>query len=80
MQDDTIQWEDRPAGTIQPGDRTKWGYGDVMQHAYRTVSQVEKIGRGIVRIRHKETDSRFYDEYAEGYVIKVARRDATRRT
>lgn len=67
-----IVWEQRAAGTIREGDRTSWGYGQLMENSYRTVSSVERVGNGIIRIRHRETDDRFYSEYAETYPVTVA--------
>jgi len=67
-----IKWVRRAAKDLRPGDCDKWGHGHGMENSYRTISHVEHIGNGIVRVRHKETLDRFYDEYGEAFEVLVA--------
>lgn len=72
ISDSPIAWRQVPAGTLSEGDRTKWGYGAQMQNSFRTVVRVEKRYGGIVRVYHRETDPRFYEEYAETFMVTAA--------
>ena len=82
----SVKWVKRAAKDLRPGDCDKWGAGPGMENSFRTISHVEHVGNGIVRVRHKETLDSIYDEYAETYEVLVASepavdaRRATRRT
>jgi len=56
-----------PAGQVRVGQKTQFGTG--YESNWRTVSKVERQGRGIVRIFY--TSTRFFDEYGEAYPIMV---------
>lgn len=81
-----IKWVKRAAKDLRPGDCDKWGHGHGMENSFRTVSHVEFVGNGIVRVYHRETIASFYDEYGETYQVLVAsepvidEREATRRS
>lgn len=67
-----IKWLKRAAKDLRPGDCDRWGSGPGMENSYRTITHVEFVGRGLVRVRHRETIDTFYDEYGENYLIDVA--------
>lgn len=59
-------FENVPAGELKVGDRTRFSYGRNV--TVRTVSSIQK-SRGIVRVQHRETDARFWDEWGETYKV-----------
>lgn len=81
-----IKWVKRAAKDLRPGDCEKWGTGHGAENSFRTISHVEFVGNGIVRVYHYETIPSVYDEYGEGFIVMVAsepavdEREATRRT
>lgn len=67
-----IKWQKRAAKDLRPGDCDKWGDGPGTENTFRTISHVEHVGNGIVRVYHKETLDSIFDDYGETYQVLVA--------
>lgn len=66
------KWQKRQAKDLRPGDCDKFGGGPGSENSFRTISHVEFVGRGIVRVYHHETIPSIYDEYAETFEVFVS--------
>ena len=72
LADKSIKWVKRQAKDLRPGDCDHWGHGPGVENSFRTISHVEFVGDGIVRVYHRETLPRIFDEYGESHSIMVA--------